>query len=95
MEEEKPKMQKLIEGADNLSLGISVVVAILLGVGIGILLRDLFETEWLLWLGVFWGVGGAGLNIYKAYKKQLKELEAYKDDVRYKKYQDDDDDDEL
>jgi hypothetical protein len=56
-------------------------------VGIGILMRDSLGYDWLLWLGIFWGVAAAGLNIYKAYKKQMKELEEYKDDVRYKKYQ--------
>jgi len=90
----EPKFGKIIEGADNLSLGISIVVAILLGVGVGILLRDSLGYDWLLWLGVFWGVSAAGLNIYKAYKRQMKSLDELKDDVRYKeyKYKDDDDD---
>lgn len=91
---EEPKMKKVIEGADNLSLGISVVVAVLLGVGIGLLLRDLFGYNWLLWLGIFWGIAGAGLNIFKAYKKQMKELEAYKDDVRYDAYKEDDEEED-
>ena len=81
---DKPKYAKLVEGADNLSLGISIVVAILIGVGFGIFLKKSFGYDWLLWLGVFWGVAAAVLNIYKAYKKQMKELEKLKDDVRYK-----------
>jgi len=73
-----------------------MVVAVLLGVGAGILMKNYFHQAWLLWLGVFWGVGGAILNIYKAYKKQMKSLDELKDDVRYKNYKpkiDDDDED--
>lgn len=94
--EEKPKLGKVIEGADNLSLGISIVVAVLLGVGSGLFLKNYFGYEWLLWLGVFWGVSGAILNVYRAYKKQMKELDKLKDDVRYKDYlyKDDDDDED-
>ena len=93
---EKPKYGKAVEGAEQLSLGISIVVAILLGVGLGILMKNWFDTPWLLWLGVFWGVSGAILNVYKAYKKQVKSLDELKDDVRYKKYEqkkEDDDED--
>ncbi len=93
MDKQKPKYAKLVEGADGLSLGISIVVAILIGVGVGMLLKNSFGYSWLLWLGVFWGVGGAVLNVYKAYKKQLKEYEEFKDENRYKKYIDDDDED--
>lgn len=96
-EKEKPKYGKLIEGAEQLSLGISIVVAILIGIGLGLLMRDWFNTPWLLWVGVFWGVGGAILNVYKAYQKNVASLDELKDDVRYKKYQqkkDDDDDDD-
>ena len=35
----KPRIKPIIEAADSLSLGISVVVAILLGVGIGFWLK--------------------------------------------------------
>jgi F0F1-type ATP synthase assembly protein I len=82
--------KKFIDGAEQLSLGISIVVAILLGVGIGLLMRDWFEQDWLLWIGILWGIGGAGLNIKKAYEKQKKELDKLKDDPKYKdiKYDD-------
>jgi len=76
---EKPKYRNFLEGVDSLSLGISIVVAILLGVGLGIMLKNLFDMPWLLWLGVAWGIGGAVLNIYKAYKKQIRELEKLQD----------------
>ncbi len=93
-EEEKPKYAKIVEGADGLSLGISIVVAILLGVGVGMAMKALFEYDWLLWLGVFWGIGAAVMNIYKAYKKQVESYAEFKDDVRYKKYENQDDDEE-
>jgi len=79
----------------NLSLGISIVVAVLIGVGLGLFMRNIFGHEWLLWLGVFWGIGGAILNIYKAYDKQKKSLDELANDPRYrhKKYDDSDEDD--
>jgi len=87
---EQPKYRKFIEGAEHLSLGVSIVVAILLGVGIGLLMQSWFEQNWLLWLGVFWGVAGAGLNLKKAYDKQMKEFEELKKDPKYQdlKYDD-------
>lgn len=96
---DKPKYGKYIEGAEQLSLGISMVVAVLLGVGIGMVLENFFNTPWLFWLGVFWGFGGAILNVYKAYKKNVKSLDELKADVRYKNYKqpknkDDDEDDD-
>lgn len=90
---ETPKYAKLVEGADGLSLGVSIVVAVLLGVGAGMLMKSAFGYDWLLWVGVFWGVGGAIMNVYKAYKKQVESYAEFKDDVRYKKYEDDDDED--
>lgn len=76
------KTNQIIQGAEQLSLGISIVVAILLGVGLGLLLKKYTGYEWTLWLGVFWGIGGALMNVYKAYKKQKKSLDELKD--RYK-----------
>jgi F0F1-type ATP synthase assembly protein I len=79
----EPKFKKIVEGANDLSLGISIVVAVLVGIGIGILMRDLFNISWLFWLGVFWGIGGAFLNIYKVYKKQKKILKDLTNDAKY------------
>ena len=95
--EEEPKLKKIVVAADGLSLGISIVVAVLIGVGLGLLLKNLFHTPWLLWVGVFWGVGGAVLNIYKAYKKQKKSLDELANDPRYRyqKYDDSDEDDKY
>jgi F0F1-type ATP synthase assembly protein I len=72
---DKPKHQDKIEVLDSLSLGISIVVAILLGVGIGYWLKSLTGYTWTLWLGVFWGIGGAILNIHKVSKRAKKALD--------------------
>ncbi len=92
-EDEKPKVKKVIEGASELSLGISIVVAIVIGVGLGIGMKKLFGYDWLLWLGVFWGVAAAVLNVYKAYKRQMKSFEELKKDPKYKNYRSFDDED--
>ncbi len=103
MEEQKqtessnePKMKKLVEAADGLSLGISIVVAVLIGVGVGLGLKHLFGYTWLLWLGVFWGVGAAFLNVYIVYKRQKKSLDELAKDPRYsyKRYDDSDEDED-
>ena len=82
----KGKVGKTIEGAEKLSLGISIVVAILLGIGLGIWMRDTFHQSWLLWLGVFWGVAAAIMNIRIEYKKLKKELKEIENDPKYKNY---------
>ncbi len=91
----KPKYKKFISAVDGLSLGISIVVAVLIGIGLGIFMKNLFGYGWLLWLGVFWGVAGAILNIYKAYEKQKKSLDELANDpkYRYKRYDNSDEDD--
>jgi len=94
--QEEPKLKKIVNAADGLSLGISMVVAVLLGVGIGIVLKNLFNTPWLFWIGVFIGIFAAILNVYKAYAKQKKSLDELADDPRYRhrKYDDSDDEDD-
>ncbi|MDF1881008.1 AtpZ/AtpI family protein [Sulfurimonas sp. MAG313] len=97
IEDKAPRIKPIIEGIDSLSLGVSIVVAILMGVGIGIGLQKLFDVKWVLWIGVFVGVSAAGLNIFKAYKKQLREFEELKkNNPRYQDqkalYGDEDDD---
>ena len=93
MQEEEPKLKKVVEGANDLSLGISIVVAILMGIGIGIGLKKLFEADWLLWVGVVIGVGAAVRNIQIAYKKTKASLDELKDDPRYRRRKFDDDED--
>lgn len=83
MNQEEPKFKKVVEAADGLSLGLSIVVAVLIGIALGYGMRKLFGYEWLFWLGLFWGIGGAVLNVYKAYKKQKKELDKLAKDPKY------------
>ncbi|TKX32500.1 AtpZ/AtpI family protein [Campylobacter aviculae] len=71
-------IRKTIEAADGLSLGISIVVAIFIGIGIGYLLKRYTPYPWLFWIGVFWGITAAILNVYKAYKSQMKSYEEFK-----------------
>ena len=95
-EERKPRIKPIVEAADSLSLGISMVVAVLLGVGIGWLLKRWTDIGWLFWIGVFIGVAAAILNVYKAYSKQYKEFEKLAKEERYsikKQIEDDDDED--
>ncbi|MBN2870599.1 MAG: AtpZ/AtpI family protein [Campylobacterales bacterium] len=96
-EEHKPRIKPIIEGAESLSLGISMVVAVLIGVALGLGLKKLFGIDWLLWIGVGIGIAAAFLNVFKAYSKQYKEFEKLSRDPRYnmgKPRKDDDDDDE-
>ena len=94
--QEEPKLKKIVTAADGLSLGISMVVAVLIGIGLGILMKNLFDIPWLFWVGVFWGIAAAILNVYKAYAKQKKSLDELADDPRYRhrKYDDSDDDED-
>lgn len=96
MKDNDPKLKKVVQAADGLSLGISIVVAVLIGVGLGLWLKSMFGYTWLLWLGVFWGVGAAILNVYIAYKKQKASLDELAKDPRYshQRQQHEDEDDE-
>ena len=76
--------KQAIQAADSLSLGISMVIAVLIGVGLGYLLRIYTGIFWLFWLGVAIGVAAAILNVYKAYKVQVASYEEFKDENRYK-----------
>ena len=48
-----PKHRDKLEALDNLSLGISMVAAVVIGFGIGYGLKALFEIDWLLRPAVF------------------------------------------
>jgi len=95
-EERKPRIKPIIEAADSLSLGISMVVAVIMGFGIGWLLRSLTGIGWLFWVGIFIGIAAAILNVYKAYAKQYKAYEELAKEPRYaiKKQLEEDEDDE-
>ncbi len=91
MSENKTKIGKVIGAADSLSLGISIVVAVLMGVGIGLLFKKFTGLSWTLWIGVFWGISAAILNVYKVYKSHSKELEKLKDRFDYSQKDEDED----
>lgn len=82
-ENEKPKHLGKLQALDNLSLGISIVAAVVIGFGIGYGLKSWTGYTWTLWLGIFWGIAAAGLNIYKAYKRAQREFEGMENDPRY------------
>ncbi|MEA1983891.1 MAG: AtpZ/AtpI family protein, partial [Campylobacterota bacterium] len=96
-EDKKPRIKPIIEAADSLSLGISMVVAVLMGVGIGWLLRSLTDIYWTFFIGIFIGIAAAILNVYKAYSKQYKEMQELAKEPRYaiKKELDDEDDEDY
>lgn len=82
-ENNKPKHLGKLQALDNLSLGISIVAAVVIGFGIGYGLKTWTGYTWTLWLGIFWGIAAAGLNIYKAYQRAQKEFEGMENDPRY------------
>jgi len=47
--------------------------------------RDLLGTfaGWTFYIGVFYGIAAAVLNVYKVYKKAKKELDELVDDPKY------------
>ena len=79
----KPKHRDKIEALDSLSVGISMVAAIVIGVGIGLGLKHLTGQTWTLWLGIFWGIAAAGVNVYRSYKRAQKVYEGMENDPRY------------
>ena len=85
-EKQKGKLGKTVEGAEKLSLGISIVVAVLLGIGVGIILKKWTGYTWTLWLGVFWGVAAAIMNIRIEYNKLKKDYDKVANDPKYKNY---------
>ena len=95
-EEKAPRIKPIIEAADNLSLGISMVVAVVMGVGIGFLLKNMTGVAWTLWIGVSIGIAAAILNVFKAYQKQKEMYEDLANEPRYaiKKQLDDKDEDD-
>ena len=95
--EKKPRIKPIIEAADSLSLGISMVVAVAMGVGIGFLLKNVTEITWTFWIGVAIGIAAAVLNVFKAYKKQQEVYNSLANEPRYaiKKQLDEEDDDKY
>ncbi len=79
----RPKHESKLEALEFASLGFSIVIAIVVGVGAGLLLQNITGATWSIWIGVVWGVAAAGLNIKKAYDKVQKQLKELSDDPRY------------
>ena len=90
----KINLGEVVKGAEQLSLGISIVVAILIGSGAGYWIMKETGWTWTLFAGVAVGIAAAGLNIKKAYDAQIKSLEQLKDESKFKPAKDDDEDDE-
>ncbi|WP_462106476.1 AtpZ/AtpI family protein [Campylobacter concisus] len=90
----KLKVKDIVVGAEQLSLGISMVVAVAIGTGLGYLVKKATNFTPALWIGFAIGIAAAILNVYKAYKAQIKSLDELKDESRYKGYTKDDDEDD-
>ena len=89
-------LNKVIRGAHVLSLGLSIVVAIAIGVFAGIYLEKLTGSRFVFYFCLAVGIAAAFLNIYKSFKMLNKELEELENDPRYKNYKpkfDDEDED--
>lgn len=69
------KRNEIIKGANVLSLGISIVVAVFIGVGLGIVAKKYTNSLILFWICVAFGVMAAIMNVYKIYKDDLKSFE--------------------
>ena len=94
----KPRIKPIVEAVDSLSLGISMVVAVLMGVGLGLLIKSISGAAWTLWIGVFIGIAAAILNVFKAYERQRDGYEELAKEPRYaikKKLQEDEDDEDY
>ncbi|MCI7237087.1 AtpZ/AtpI family protein [Campylobacter sp.] len=68
-EQNNSKTFKVARAADSLSLGISMVVAVAIGTGLGVWLRQ-YWGNWVLFCGIALGVLAAINNVFKAYKAQ-------------------------
>ena len=88
----KINLGEVVKGAEQLSLGISIVVAILIGSGAGYWIMKETGWTWTLFVGIAVGIAAAGLNIKKAYDAQIKSLEQLKDESKFKPVKDDEDD---
>lgn len=74
-EKSSKRLKFIAKSTSLLSLGISMVVAVIIGVALGIFLKNITGINGLLFLGVFLGVSASFLNVYKVYKSQVKEYE--------------------
>ncbi|WP_297575260.1 AtpZ/AtpI family protein [uncultured Campylobacter sp.] len=87
-------LYKIIRGANYLSLGISIVVAIACGVFLGMWLQKLTGSRFLFFFCLFIGLAAAYLNVYKVYRSQIKQMKELESDERYKNFKPDFSDEE-
>lgn len=80
----KFKLKDITNNISGLSLGLSMVVAVGIGIVLGITLKNIFNVSWLFWIGIFFGISAAILNVYKVYKIQQKDLKELEDNIKYK-----------
>lgn len=90
----KLNIGEVVKGAEQLSLGISIVVAVAIGTGLGFWLKSITGWTWAIFAGLALGIAAAVLNVKKAYDKQVKSLDELKDENRYKARKDDDEDED-
>ena len=88
----KINLGEVVKGAEQLSLGVSIVVAIIIGSGAGYWIMKETGWTWTLFAGVAVGIASAALNVKKAYDAQIKSLEQLKDESKFKPVKDDEDD---
>ena len=87
----KINLGDVVKGAEQLSLGVSIVVAVAIGTGLGYWLMRETGWTWLLFVGVALGIAAAILNVKKAYDAQIKSLDELKNENQL--YQEDEDED--
>ncbi|RAX58185.1 hypothetical protein CCZ01_03680 [Helicobacter monodelphidis] len=83
-QDQTPKYRNLVVGFNDLTLGISMVVAVAIGAGMGYGLEQIFGYAWLFWVGICFGIGAAINNMFKAYQRQMKEFEKLQQEPRYR-----------
>jgi hypothetical protein len=88
-------IKEIVRGAGDLSLAISMTVAVAIGAAIGVGMKKMFGYDWLLFLGIAWGIGAAVMNFARAYKRLRAEMKELEENPRYKiaQKQNDEDDD--
>lgn len=65
------------------SLGISIVVAVILGFGFGYGMYKLTDIYFFIFIGLAYGIMAAILNVYKAYKRLKKDFEEIAQKEKY------------
>lgn len=88
----KINLGEVVKGAEQLSLGVSIVVALLIGAGMGYWAMRETGWTWTLFAGVAVGIAAAVLNVKKAYDAQIKSLDELKDESKFKPVKDDEED---